>query len=68
MEEKPKSPLKSKTNWAQLPFVGLLMAALAMPEFQRFLCEDGKIVMGVQIILTLIARNVGSNINIRSKK
>lgn len=63
-----KSPLKSKTNWVQLPFVGLLMAAVSMPDVERLICQDGKLILGVQILLTLIARNLGSNIRMRGEK
>lgn len=60
-----KNPLLSKTNWVQAVFLGLLCAEVAMPELQGALCKDGKLVMGAQILLTLLARNVSSNISVK---
>lgn len=60
-----KNPFLSKTNWVQAIFLGLLTAEIAFPELQGSLCKDGKLVMALQIFMTLVARNMASNIAVR---
>ena len=60
-----KHCLKCKTNWAQLPFVALVVAALAYPGVQEMVCKDGHFIMGAQICVTLLARNLWSNVRVR---
>jgi len=60
-----KSPLKSKTNLIQIPFVGILVGAMADPMIQELICTKGKFIVAAQVILTLIARNLKSDIKFK---
>lgn len=60
-----KSPLKSKTNWVQVPFIAALAGVFSIPGVEKMLCSNGKFVLAAQIILTLMARNLRSNIKLK---
>lgn len=63
----PKHAAKSKTNIVQLPFIALLASTLAIPEVQHMICNNGQLVLGAQIILTLLARNIRGGLTFRRK-
>lgn len=64
----PKHCLKSKTNLVQVPVVGLLIAALVNPDIQGLICRDGNLLVWAQLVLTLLARNVRSNLFFRKRR
>ena len=63
-----KHPLKSKTNWAQVPFIALFLASFKYPEIRKAFCEKGDIILLVQVGLTIFARNYMSNLTFKRRK
>jgi len=60
-----KSPFKSKTNLAQMPLGVLVLSSLLVPEVRQLLCQDGPVIIVIQLIVTLVARNYKSNISLK---
>ena len=63
-----KHVLKSKTNWVQIPFAGLAGICMAYPEAKELICGNASSVIALHAVMTIIARNVGSNVRIKSDK
>jgi hypothetical protein len=72
--DEPKTPtekkpfLKSKTNWVQILALLAAGGATFSPEFQRAICEDGRMMIALQAFITLIARNIWSDIAVKPQK
>lgn len=60
--------LRSKTNIVQLAALGAIALSTQFPEFKSAVCEAGDSKLALLAGITLLARNLGSNIAVRKQK
>ena len=60
-----KGPAKSKTNIIQVPAILLVTSSLLNEDVRKLFCENGDVILGIHIFLTIIMRNWKSNISIK---